>query len=530
MRRRAMVTAAAAALGVCLAAPAVHAQASASRTLRFVPHAGLSSIDPIRGTQYVTRNAATLVWDMLYGIDSQFRPQPQMAEGHAVSEDGRVWTVRLREGLRFHDGEPVRAQDVVASLERWMVRDPMGQMIRALRREFTAADDRTVRLALSAPYPRLLFALGKQAAPCAFIMPERIARTDPFAEITEVVGSGPMRFRGDLWEKGARATFDRFADYAPRPEPADWLAGGKRVAVERVEWIAQRDPAAASAALQAGEVDWVEMVLPDLAPGLRRNRAISVEIADPMGSIGSLRFNHLHPPFDDARARRAVAMAADQQDYMRAVVGADDVLWRRSPSFFTPDTPLYSEAGGEILSGPRDIDGARRMLEQAGLAGARVVMLAAEDVAPLKAMGEVTATLLATLGFQVEVAAGTWSEVAARRASRERPGEGGWTLFHTWHAGADCATPAGYAALRANGADAWFGWPSDDAVEAQVAAWFAADTPAEERAAVARLNAASMAHMTWVPTGLFMSYQAWRRSLGGIAKGPMPVFWGVTKG
>lgn len=528
MRRRAVITAMAAA-GLCLAAPAVHAQGTAARTLRFVPQAPLSSIDPIWGTQYVVRNAAALVWDMLYGIDSQFRPQPQMAEGHEVSADGRVWTIRLREGLRFHDGEPVRGADVVASLERWMVRDPMGQMIRALRRELAAPDDRTVRLVLAEPYPRLLLALGKQGAPCAFIMPERIARTDPFTEIREVIGSGPMRFRSDLWEPRARATFERFTDYAPRPEPADWLAGGKRVGLDRIEWIAQREPAAAAAALQAGEVDWVETVLPDLAPGLRRNRAIAVEIADPMGNLGALRFNHLHPPFDDVRARRAVAMAADQQDYMRAVVGSDDVLWRRSPSFFTPDTPLYSEAGGEILSGPRDVDGARRMLAEAGLDGAKVVMLAAEDVAPIKAMGDVTAALLAALGFDVEVASAGWGEVAVRRARKDPPAAGGWNLFHTWHAGADCATPAGYTALRANGADAWFGWPNDEAIETHVAAWFAADTPAEERAAVAQLNAASMAFMTWVPTGLFMSYQAWRRNLGGVGKGPMPFFWGVTK-
>jgi peptide/nickel transport system substrate-binding protein len=144
-------------------------------------------------------------------------------------------------------------------------------------------------------------------------------------------------------------------------------------------------------------------------------------------------------------------------------------------------------------------------------------------------MGDVTAALLTALGFDVEVVTGGWGEVAVRRARKDPPGEGGWNLFHTWHAGADCATPAAYTALRTNGPDAWFGWPSDDGIEEHMAAWFAADNPAGERAAVARLNAASMAFMTWVPTGLFMSYQAWRRNLGGVGKGPMPFFWGVTK-
>jgi peptide/nickel transport system substrate-binding protein len=528
MRRRAIITALAAA-GLGLAAPAVHAQGSAARTLRFVPQAGLSSLDPIWGTQYVVRNAAALVWDMLYGVDSQFRPQPQMAEGHAVSPDGLVWTIRLREGLRFHDGEAVRGRDVVASLERWMVRDPMGQMVRALRQDLAAPDDRTVRLVLSAPYPKLLHALGKQAAPCAFIMPERLARTDPFTPITEAIGSGPMRFRADLWEPGRRAVFERFPDYLPRPEPADWLAGGKRIEFETIEWTATPDPAAAAALLQAGEVDWVEAVLPDLVPALRRNRAIAVEIADPMGAIGALRFNHLHSPFDDVRVRRAVAMSADQQDYMRAVIGSDDVLWRRSPSFFPPDTPLYSETGGEILSGPRDLDGARRMIAEAGRAGSEVVLLNATDLAPLRAMAEVSEALFCALGFQVVTENMSWGELALRRARKDPPGAGGWNVFHTWHAGADCATPAAYTAIRANGPDAWFGWPQNEEIEAAVAAWFAAEDLAAERAAVARLNEASMAFMTWVPTGLFMSYQAWRRNLSGIGKGPMPLFWGVAK-
>ncbi|WP_144185079.1 ABC transporter substrate-binding protein [Elioraea rosea] len=528
MRRRALITAVAAA-GLGLAAPSVHAQGAAARTLRFVPQAGLSSIDPVWGTQYVVRNAALLVWDMLYGIDSQFRPQPQMAEGHETSADALVWTIRLREGLRFHDGAPVRGADVVASLERWMVRDPMGQMIRALRQELSASDDRTVRLVLSRPYPKLLHALGKQSAPCAFIMPERLARTDPFAEIDEAVGSGPMRFRADLWDKGRSAVFERFAEYAPRQEQPDWLSGGKRMALDRIEWRSMAVPDEAAAALDSGTVDWVETVLPDLAPGLRRNRSVAVEIADPMGAIGAIRFNHLFPPFDDVRVRRAVAIAADQGDFMRAVVGADDVLWRFCPSFFTPGTPLYSEEGGEILSGPRDLEGARRLVVAAGQQGAPVVLLSADDVAPLKAMADVSERLLGELGLSVERVATDWGSVAQRRARKDRPDQGGWNVFHTWHAGADCATPASYTALRTNGPDAWFGWPSNAGIEAAIAGWFAAEGVAEEREAVARLNAASMEFMTWVPNGLFMSYQAWRRSVSGVGKGPMPVFWGVQK-
>ena len=123
---------------------------------------------------------------------------------------------------------------------------------------------------------------------------------------------------------------------------------------DRIEWLIIPDPATAAAALQNGEVDWWETPLPDLVPLLRRNRNVAVDIADPLGNIGTFRMNHLYPPFNDVRARRAMLIALSQEDYMRAVVGDDKALWKTLPSFFTPGTPLYTEDGGDILKGKRD--------------------------------------------------------------------------------------------------------------------------------------------------------------------------------
>src|SRR6188472_371781 len=225
-----------------LCAPAL-AQGTAARTLRFVPQANLANFDPIWNTQYNVRNAAALVWDMLYGVNDQLKPQRQMVEAEEVSADGLTWTFRLRPGLKFHDGEPVLARDVVASLERWAARDQMGLLIRAIQQELTAPDDRTVKWVLKKPFPKMLLALGKISTPIAFIMPERIAKTDPFKQITEYIGSGPMRFMKNEWVPGAKAAFEKFSDYTPRSEPGSWLAGGKRMMAERVEWVVMPDPA-----------------------------------------------------------------------------------------------------------------------------------------------------------------------------------------------------------------------------------------------------------------------------------------------
>ena len=265
-------------LGSSFPMPAL-SQGAAAKTLKFVPQANLANFDPIWGTQYVVRNASAMVWDMLYGVDSNLQPKRQMAESEEVSSDGLTWTFKLRDGLKWHDGEKVTAKDCVASLARWAKRDPMGTLILDIQKELTAIDDRSFKWVLSKPFPKMLLALGKNNTPCAFIMPERIAKTDAFQQITEYVGSGPMKFNKAEWVPGAKAVFEKFADYVPRSEPSSWLSGGKKIYIDRLEWIIMPDAATASAAIQNGEIDWWEIVPTDLAPApeeeqehLRRRR------------------------------------------------------------------------------------------------------------------------------------------------------------------------------------------------------------------------------------------------------------------
>jgi peptide/nickel transport system substrate-binding protein len=217
-----------------------------------------------------------------------------------------------------------------------------------------------------------------------------------------------------------------------------------------------------------------------------------------------------------------------QEDYMRAVVG-DDTLWKPLPGFFTPGTPLYSEEGGDILKGPRRLDAARRLLAESGYSGEPVTCVVAQDLQITKAQGEVTADLLKKIGMNVDFAAVDWGTNAARRAQKTPPGQGGWQMFHTWHAGAVCIDPSSYTAIRANGDKAWFGWPTSAKVEAEITSWYEAANLEEEKAAIARVNKAALEDVVYAPTGFFLAHQAWRRQVNGITKGPLPFFWGVSK-
>jgi peptide/nickel transport system substrate-binding protein len=337
-----------------------------------------------------------------------------------------------------------------------------------------------------------------------------------------------MRFIKNEWVSGSRAAFEKFADYVPRQEPASWYAGGKRIVTDRIEWIVMPDPATTAAALQNGEVDWWEQALPDLVQVLRKNRNVMTGIQDPLGNIGILRMNHLYPPFNDVRARRAILMAMSQEDYMRAYVGDDDKMWKPCPGFFTPGTPLYTEEGGEILKGPRKLDAAKRLLADSGYGGQPVTCMAAQDRPPDKAWGDVTADLLKRLGMNVDYVAVDWGTVVARRAQKSGPGQGGWQMFVTNTTGIDDINPA-FSWMRANAEKATFGWPNIPQVENEIAAWYDANTLDEDKTIVRRLNKVALDHVVYAPLGWYLRYTAWRKNVSGVVQAPLPFFWGVSK-
>jgi peptide/nickel transport system substrate-binding protein len=510
-----------------LTTPAISQRAPA-RTLRLVPHADLANFDPIWSGAYIARNAGLLVWDMLYGIDNTLTPRRQMVEAEEVSADGLIWLFRLRPGLKFHDGGRVLAKDAVTSINRWAAREPMGLMIKAIENELIAVDDRTFRWALKKPFPKLLLALGKLGPPCCFVMPARIAATDPFQQISEYVGSGPMRFVRNEWVPGAKAVFEKFADYVPRQEPASRLAGGKNIVVDRIEWITIPDAATAAAALQNGGVDWLEGVLPDLLPVLRKNRNLVTGINDPVGLVGTLTMNHLFPPFNDVRARRAILMALSQEDYMHAVVGDDDSLWKPMPGYFPPGTPLYTEEGGDILKGPRKVDAAKRLLADSGYRGEPVTLMAAQDLPFHKAWGEVTVDLLKRLDMKVDFAAVDFGTLVSRTLQKSPPRQGGWHMFITAVSGVELADLTNRP-VRANGNEPLNGWATDPQIEAEIAAWYEAASLDQENTIARRLNRLAVDHVLYAPLGAYLRHAAWRMSVSGIVQAPLPLFWGVSK-
>lgn len=422
------------------------------------------------------------------------------------------------------------ARDAVASIRRWAARDALGQVMMEQTEELSAPDDRTIVFRLRRAFPLLFEALGKASAPVCFIMPERFAASDPTRPVTEMVGSGPYRFVADERAPGARAVYARNADYVPRADGVPtWTAGPKRVHLDRVEWHVTPDPITASAALQSGEADWWEVPTGDLQPALRRNRNVVLEIQDPTGLMAICRFNHLHPPFDKPAVRRALLGAVAQSDFMTAVIGADRSLWREGVGYFPPSTPMASDAGLEAVTSARDIEAVRRALAQAGYNGERIVLIAASDFPTLNALAQVGHDMLRRVGMNVELVSTDWGTVVQRRASREPPERGGWSVFFTFWAGVDMFNPGVHQALRGHGAQSWFGWPTIPRIEELRRAWFEAPDLDAQRRIARDIQQAAFQEVPYLPLGQYFQATAYRRGLTGVLKG-LPVFWNVQRG
>jgi peptide/nickel transport system substrate-binding protein len=504
------------------------AKAADTKTLRFIAQADLRVLDPIWTTAYITRNHGYMVFDTLFAIDSKFKPHPQMVGDYGISPDKLLYSFTLRDGLKFHDGQPVRGVDCVTSLKRWMARDALGQTLATVVEEMTGGDGKSFTIRLKEPFPLLIDGIAKVSSLAPFIMPERLAKTDPFQQVTEMVGSGPFKFVKEEFQPGHLVAYVKNNDYVPRTEPPSWASGGKVVKVDRIEWLYVPDAMTKVAALTSGEVDWWENPPPDIWPVLATNSDITLAQTDPLGATGCLRFNHLQPPFDNVKMRQAVLVAADQADFMTASVG-DPQNWKLCPSFFTCGTPMASDAGSAALTGKRDFDKAKQLVGEAGYKGEKIVVLDPVDQPVGHAWVLVAADLLKKLGLNVEVATSDWGTLVTRRASKKPIDEGGWNLFATGWVGADTLDPSLNVMLRANGEAAWFGWPTDNKLEGLRTEWLRASDSEARQEIASKIQARAFEVVPYIPTGMWAPKTAYRKNVKGVITGPAFFLWNVEK-
>jgi peptide/nickel transport system substrate-binding protein len=500
-----------------------------AQTLKVVMHSDVKILDPIWTTAYIQRNHGYMVWDTLFAMDEKFEVKPQMVDKYDVSADKLTWTFTLRDGLEWTDGKPVTSEDCIASIKRWAARDSMGQKMMGSVTDFEVVDPKTFKMKMKEPYGLVLQSLGKPSSNVPFMMPAKVAATDPFTQIKleDVIGSGPFIFKADEWKPGEKTVYVKNPKYKPRSEPPSGLAGGKVVKLDRVEWLWISDVQTQVAAIQNGEIDMIEAPGHDLLPLLAADKNINLLNSNPTGNQYTFRFNSTAKPFDNAKIRHAVFVAFAQEDFLKATIG-DPQWFKVCKAPFVCGTPLASDAGmADVLNG--NAAKAKQLLTEAGYDGTPIVLMQSTDLQVLTNLAPVAKAQLERAGFKVDLASMDWQTLVARRAKKDPPTQGGWHAFLTSWVAADILNPVMAGFFNASCDKAMFGWPCDAEIE-KYRDQFAKETdPVKQKEIVENLQKYWVDHPTHVNVGQWYAPLARRNNVDGNLIAPAPVFWNVTK-
>jgi peptide/nickel transport system substrate-binding protein len=525
MKRRSIFATAALAVALATAfiSPAALAQ---GKTLKVVPHANITILDPIWTTAFVTRNHGYMIYDTLFGTDLDGKVKPQMVDKWSVSKDNLLWSFTLRDGLEFHDGKPVTSEDVVASLKRWASRDSFGGVMAKAVDTWDTPNAKTFTLKLKAPFGVMLEALGKPSSNVPFIMPARIAATPGSEQIKEHIGSGPFKFNPADFKPGERVVYTKNDKYKPRTEPANGTTGGKVVNVDKVEWVIIRDPQTQFNALIAGEVDVIEQPAFEQYASLKAQKDVQIFDMTPSGFQYIFRFNHLHAPFNNVKIRQAAMVAMGQEAFLKTQVGTPG-MYKYCRSMYPCGTPFASDATG-IYTGIANPQKAAQMLKEAGYDGTPVLLMRPTDLAAIAKLPLVAKQQLEAAGFKVDMQQMDWATLLARRSKKDAPKDGGWNAFMTaWTAG-DILNPLTMAMMNTAGDKGWFGWQDDKEIDELKVKFAQASTDADKKKIAEQIQLRAMETATHVQLGQYSNPAAVRKSVNGLLAAGAQVYWNVS--
>lgn len=502
------------------------------KVMRAVLHADVRVLDPHWTTATIAGIHGMLVYDTLFGNNSKLEPQPQMVGKYEISPDRLSYAFTLREGLKFHDGQPVTTKDVIASLKRWAVKDGVGQRLFGFVKTIEAVDAKTFKMEFTKPYGMVLESLGKTGTSVPIIMREADANTDPNTQIKEAIGSGPFKFAKDQWVPGSKAVYLKNADYVPRPgkEPASFFAGSKYAGVDRLELVWISDAQTAMQALINGEIDFYENPNIDFYPILEKSKGVKLQSTGDIDSHqGMIRLNHLHPPFNNKKARQAMYHLINQEDFLRAVVG-DPKYYRVCHGMITCGSPLASDGGSHFFK-EHNPKKATQLMKEAGYNGEPIVILATTDHNTITPATQVLIQSMRDAGLNVDAQAMDWGTTVTRRAKKEPPAQGGWNIFVTTTGGISSSNPVLHTWIGAACDKGLFGWPCSKEIEELRNSYGFAQTMDEKKKIAKDLQTLAMEEVAYIPFGQWNQLVSYRedRVTPFVPNTGLIVLWNIER-
>jgi peptide/nickel transport system substrate-binding protein len=477
--------------------------------------------DPHMLASYPTRDASYMVFDTLFSMDSKGNVRPQMVEKYDVSADSKTYRFKLRPKLGWHDGTPVTGKDCIASIRRWMRHDGIGQIIQANLADMKADGDDGFTISLKEPMGIVVETLGKGSSVVPFMLRASDAAKDDLGAAYRPIGSGPFTFNAGMYQPNNRIVFDRNPHYVPREEAPDFLAGGKKVYLDRVEWVVLPNPSSAIAAIQAGEIDYIQWVDYDNVDTLKGDKNVRIVNVDPIGKQGYLRPNHAAGAFSNPKMLQALLYLVDQEAFLRAITGNKPEFYSVCPAYFMCGLPYASDVGA-----PKpDLAKAKALMKEAGYDGKPIRNFQITNIPAHNIAGLVTAQLLKKAGATVQSMPGDIATILQRRIDKNI-----WDLQWGYIESFDGGSPLSNPYFRANGAKAMPGWPDDPELE-RLRTAFAMEVDAKKRMglAIKMQQRAYAVSVPYVPTGQYRLPSAVRTNVHDVIISGAPVFWSIKK-
>jgi peptide/nickel transport system substrate-binding protein len=459
------------------------------------------TLDMHQTTAGITAEIGYCMYETLFAYDHEYQPVPMLAESYDVSDDGTVHTIKLRQGVPFHNGEEMTSADVVASIERWAQISGVGKLLMESTESLSAPDDYTVEIVTNGPYGTILVALSSNTQSCT-IHPKSLLDEYGLDPLQEFIGTGPYRFVDR--QSDAYIRFERFDDYAAVDGDPNGYAGHKAQWVDEIEFVPVPDEASRVAGMQAGDYHIVMQISNDHYDVLVNADNLRVEILPP-SNWDVFFLNWAQPLMANENIRKAFQAALDHMPIMESSRGGGDFV-ALDPSLMLKPTAWYSTVGGELYN-IADPELAAEYLEAAGYDGTPIRFMATQEYAYMYGAAIVAKQQLEEAGFVVDLQITDWATVLERRAQKEA-----WDVFVTGHGFVPDPSQITYVGQM----NIYPGWWSDEE-SLELAAELLAEPDFERRFELwEQIQRNAYEQVPAVKTGDSSVIAVWQKSVGGF--------------
>jgi len=467
------------------------------------------TIDAHWATATLTYDVTSHLYEPLFTLDENYGVIPMLAEGHSVGEGGKLYTIRLRRGVLFHNGKEMSAEDVVASLTRWGKTATVGKLLFKTVQSVQVKDGYTVELRLTAPSGIVLPSLAN-ANQFSAIYPREVVQAAGDGQIKEFIGTGPFRLLERVPDRYVRmARFDR---YAARSEPANGYGGRKVAYVDELQFIPVPDVSVRIAGVESGEYHFSDWITPDAYNRLLQNPRLDVMIVKPNEWITGV-FNK-KSMFGNRTLRQAIVSALDMEPIMRAAVGNKE-FYRLDPSLMFKEQVWWSEVGKEVYNHP-DPAKAKRLMQEAGYKGETIRWMCTQFYEWMYKSALAAKQQLEEVGFKIDLQVMDWASVVSRRSDPKM-----YEIFTTGIA--LNSDPTQTVVINCD----WPGWTCDPKADAMMAR-LAAETDFTKRYAIwTEIQKWFWEEVPVIKFGDFFILRIKQKQVAGYANRNRPFFWNV---